>query len=538
MTECLRRMSSTITLLAVIIVGGVACTSTDDSTHAAPLQVSTSSGTLHGHTVGATRQFTGVRYAQAPTGDRRWAPPVPVSDPKADVDATGVAPQCPQAATPVPGKPPATQGEDCLYLNVTTPQRIPDGSSLPVMVWWHGGGYVSGSGSSYDAQRLAVAGDVVVVTVNYRLGIFGYLGLPGLAGSGDFGFADQLQSLRWVHDNARAFGGDPGNVTVFGESAGGMSACAALTSPAAKGLIDKAIIESGSCALDFPTGSLFPGVPQSRAYTPLEQSEATGVQVAASLGCAGADTVGCLRDLPVEKLLTQNETFSNGLAYGTALLPTSPATAVADGNTLRIPVITGGNAEENGAFTAGAVTADPHAYTAESYPADLRAAYGDRAQDVAARYPLSSFSSAPAALARVFTDSGWSCPTLRAAHDLSKHATTFTYEFADATGPNVSGGDNPAVPKAAFHADELPYLFDLNGTNLVPHPPQSTLSAAMIEYWTSFAHSGTPTAADQPQWPSVSAASGPVQSFAADGVHGVDFRAEHQCDFWDSVPIT
>ena len=405
------------------------------------------------------------------------------------------------------------------------------------MVWWHGGGYTSGSGATYDARRLADTGDVMVVTVNYRLGIFGYLGMQDLQGGGDFGFADQLESLRWVQRNAAAFGGDPDNVTVFGESAGGMSTCAALTSPSARGLVDKAIVSSGSCALVFPTGALYPGVPLQRPYVSAADAVATGTDVAGTLGCRGAGTLDCLRRLPASTLLTQNENFSDALAFGTPLLPRDPRDAVADGDTLRVPLISGGNRDENDAFTAGALAANPTAYTTVSYPSDLRAAYGDRSSQVAQRYPLSRFTSAPAALARTFTDSGWACPTVRSNRQYARHAPVYSYEFSDETGPNVSGGASSQIPKAAFHANDLPYIFDLGGRDLVPRDPQAALSRRMIEYWTSFARTGTPTAAGAPAWPRTTSGSAPVLGFTSTGVRTVDHAADHQCDFWSGVAL-
>lgn len=178
------------------------------------------------------------------------------------VDATHPGPACPQQASV--GGPDTPTDEDCLYLNVTTPARLDPGTPLPVMVWWHGGGFTSGSGAEYDATRLSEQGDVIVVTVNYRLGIFGYLGLPGLDGGGDFGLADQIAATRWAVDNAAALGGDPTAITVFGESAGAMSACALLTSPAAQGLINRIALSSGSCLLSWPRAACSPAPPPKR----------------------------------------------------------------------------------------------------------------------------------------------------------------------------------------------------------------------------------------------------------------------------------
>ncbi|MEV4357932.1 carboxylesterase family protein [Nonomuraea sp. NPDC049625] len=183
-----------------------------------------------------------IPYAAPPTGALRRQPPQPASAWK---DGSRAAPRCPQNGNPADSNPVGT-AEDCLYLNVTAP-RTASGRRLPVMVWLHGGGFTQGSGGDYDAQRLARPG-AVVVTVNYRPGVFGFLGHRGLAGSGAFGLLDQQAALVWVRHNAAAFG-DPHNVTLFGESAGAFSTCAQLTSPAATGLFDKAITQNGGCSM-------------------------------------------------------------------------------------------------------------------------------------------------------------------------------------------------------------------------------------------------------------------------------------------------
>ncbi|SIS21623.1 carboxylesterase/lipase family protein [Williamsia sterculiae] len=532
----MKRILAATVAATLATAGAVAC---DDSssphTADAPTTVVTSSGTLHGKTAGGTRQFTGVRYAKPPVGDLRWTLPQPPPDTTADTDATGPGTPCQQSGKGALSGALTAPGEDCLFLNVTTPRRSTQNTKLPVMVWWHGGGYTSGSGIAYDPQRLADTGNVAVVTVNYRLGVFGYLGLPGLAGSGDFGFADQLESLRWVKKNAAAFGADPDNVTVFGESAGGMSTCAALTSPAARGLIDKVAISSGSCYLRFPTGAFYPGVPEQTPYASLADNLTTGTDAARTLGCAGPNALRCLRALPADRLLTVNQDFTNDLAYGTDLLPHNPADAVRDGQTLRVPVISGGNHNEHRAFTGGVVLADPKAITATSYPGLLAAAFGDRAADVARRYPLDRYASAPLAWATVITDSGWSCATARANRALAAHGPVYGYEFADETAPNVGGIDTPLVPQGATHASDLPYLFDIAGKNLVPTPPRSDLSQRMIEYWTSFAHTGTPRATNGPDWPRTDTDTRNALTFTASSIAMGDQSTDHQCDFWDTV---
>ncbi|AZG46546.1 carboxylesterase/lipase family protein [Gordonia insulae] len=494
----------------------------------APLRVSTTSGELTGIRTAHARQFLGVRYAQPPIGERRWRLPRPIATPSAQVDAGRAGSPCPQTA-PVPGDHPAPS-EDCLSLNVTTPQSIDDPTGLPVMVWWHGGGYTTGAGSAYDPQRLADRGNVIVVTVNYRLGMFGYLNAPGLDGGGDFGFADQIESLRWIKANARAFGGDPGNVTVFGQSAGSLAACALMTSPAAHGLIDRAILASGSCMLNWPAGALFPEAPAQTPYAGRSESQATSAAAARQLGCAGESEMSCMRGLSTDRLLTQNEDFGNQLTYGTGLLPRDPAEAIADGRRLAIPVITGGTHDEHRSFIGGLLAVQPDAVTRANYPDLVRKSFGDRAPEVLARYPLAGFPSPGVAWATVVTDASWTCPTLRGAQFMSRSAPTFAYEFADTTAPNVNGVTT--IPQNAAHATDLPYYFDLGGKNLLTSPRQREIADQMIDYWSSFARDETPHADGAPDMVQATENSHDVLRLGTSSTEVVDVAADHHCGFW------
>ncbi|WP_037158437.1 carboxylesterase/lipase family protein [Rhodococcoides fascians] len=515
-------MKKTLAAVACVLLVGGCATATDNQPEPRdPLSVDTTTGLLRGSEVGGTRQFLGVRYAQPPVGDLRWALPEAAPDTEDTVDATSFGARCPQGTGPD-----VQTDEDCLFLNVTVPSDAGDGR-LPVVVWWHGGGFTSGAGSDYDATRFAEQGNVIVVTVNYRLGMLGYLGLPGLEGSGNFGLADQLLALKWANDNAEAFGGDPDNVTVMGESAGGMSACAALGSPAAEGLVDKAIIQSGSCLIDWPAGTLYPGLPELTPYAPLAESEATGSAIADALGCTD-DRLRCLRELPVEKVVEQSSSFGNGPAYGTDLQPTNPADAVRDGRTMPIPVIMGGNADEHRSFVGGALLADPTSVTDETYRSLIQQAFGTRAGEVEQRYPRTEFDSAALAWSTLVTDAAWSCPMLNTSALLSTNADVWSYEFADETAPDVSGVSATGLAQGAAHATDLPYTFDLNGSDLLTGPGQKDLSEKMIEAWSEFARSGDPGEG----WPKTTDASGPVLEFGNPDTVVGNYYDAHQCGFW------
>ncbi|TDC02092.1 carboxylesterase [Nonomuraea longispora] len=496
------------------------------------LVVQLDTGRIRGLNDGTVRTYTGIRYAQPPVGELRWKKPVPAKPWKGVADATKPAPKCVQAEG---GK--QIGKEDCLFLNVTAPAK-PSRKKLPVMVWMHGGGYTTGSGGDYGARRMADQGDVVVVTINYRLGAFGLLGLSGLPGSGTFMLADQLEALRWVKRNAAAFGGDTGNVTMLGESAGGMSTCALLTSPATRGLVDKAVVQSGSCMIEWRSGTYIPipGMPSFTPYTSLKANHATGEAAAKKLGCAAGKELECLRDKPVSELMKVNDTFASNLAYGTPLLPLEPAQALRKGKFLRVPVLSGGTKDEANGFIAGAIKAG-YPVTAENYPKLVKGAFGEKAGAVLKKYPLSDYRSPGLAWATVSNDSSWACPTLAGDRAMTARTKVYAYEFADAKAPNI--GDIPAgFPPGAQHASELPYLFDLGGR---PWPgltsEQWRLAGQMVGYWTSFAHTGKPRAQGAPAWPAFGRA-GTVLSLkpkSQGGVGPARYDREHHCGFWRGI---
>ncbi|MFB4289703.1 carboxylesterase/lipase family protein [Nonomuraea sp. ATR24] len=488
------------------------------------------SGRIRGVDDGAVRTYSGIRFAQPPLGRLRWKEPVRVAPWRGVADATKPGRPCPQADR---GK--QLGEEDCLFLDVTAPAKA-SRKPLPVMVWLHGGGFVEGSGSMYDARRMAGQGEVIVVTPNYRLGAFGYLALPGLPGSGTFGLADQLEALRWVQRNAAAFGGDPGNVTLIGQSAGGMSTCALLTSPATRGLVDKAVMQSGTCTLNWPSGTYVP-VPDMPPFTPyasLKTSRDIGLAAAKQLGCAAGKELECLRSKPVSELMKINERFGSALAHGTPLLPLDPAQALRTGRFLRVPVISGATRSESNGFVAGAAQAGIPV-TAENYPALMKSAFGDQAGTVMREYPLTAFSSPGLAWATVSSDRAWACPTLEGNQALAARTTVYAYEFADAQAPNIAGIPS-GFPLGAQHASDLPYLFDLDGESWDGlTSEQWRLAQQMIGYWTSFAHSGKPQAAGAPAWHAFTPSGQTVLSLkpaSQGGIGPVDLGDEHRCAFW------
>ncbi|MGA8113129.1 MAG: carboxylesterase family protein [Actinocatenispora sp.] len=500
------------------------------------LTVRTETGDVRGVRRNGCRQFLGVPYASPPVGDLRWSaprPPVPWDGVRDAREPGSIPPQNPSAVTGA-----HSLDEDCLFLNVTAPDE-PVGLR-PVMVWIHGDG-ASGGGSFFDPCRLASLGGVVVVTINYRLGILGGLGVPGLPDSGTFGLLDQQAALGWVRRNILAFGGDPTNVTVFGESYGGLAVSAHLTSPGAAGLFDRAIVQSGFALADLPPGTFFPNIPAvpSMGFRPLDEVTDLGATVVDELGLAGqhpADTIDALRRVPVESLLPYTSWFLN-LGYGGSALPEDPAAALRAGRFHRLPVLSGNTADEARLMVGVFREQADEPVTSGNYLTLLVAAFGDDAGAIAERYPASAYDSPALAWAAVCTDRVWAFRTQEQNQLLAAHVPTYAYEFADRNAPAYVALP-PGFPAGAYHSAELPYLFTIAGQDAEFDAAQHELSDLIIRYWTAFARSGDPNQASLPAWPSYSAGEH-VQSLApgSGGVRPADYARDHQLDLWERLTV-
>jgi para-nitrobenzyl esterase len=491
----------------------------------------TDRGPVRGSAADGVHTFQGIPYAAAPVGRLRWRSPAPVRPWAGVRDATRPGSACPQTAGEVPG---GSVNEDCLYLNVTAPAK-PSLRPRPVLVWVHGGGFTAGAGSTYDARRMATRGDVVVVTVNYRLGVFGFLGHPGLSGSGTFGLQDQLAALRWARRNAIFFGGDPGNVTVAGESAGSMSICALITAPRAADAFDKAVLESGSCLLRWTRNTWWPGLDEFTPYVSLTEAEATGTEAAAAVECGRPDpaaTLDCLRGKDIGSLLGL-ELPLNAPAYGTPLLPVNPAEALRTGRFQRKPVLSGGTRDEGNGFAA-ALELQQHV-TEARYAELLKDSFGSYAGRVAARYRPASYSSPAAAWGAVISDRAWACPTLAGNQLLARRTPTYAFEFADRTAPSLGDPAPPGFTVGAFHGSELAYLFDLLGEHYLTTPAQEHLAGRMIDYWTRFAATGDPNGPGLPAWHRSTPTTRTAQSLDAT-IAPADMSSRHNCDLWQIIP--
>jgi para-nitrobenzyl esterase len=480
------------------------------------------------------REFLGIPYAAAPVGNLRWKPPVDHAPWFQILDATQFANHCPQPPSPF-GIGSIT--EDCLFLNVFTPNDHDFFRLRPVMVWIHGGALITGESNDYDPTAMVEDG-VIVVTINYRLGALGFLahpafaaestdpdhdGVPSTGFAGDYGLMDQQAALRWVRDNILFFGGDPLNVTIFGESAGGLSVFSALQSPPAAHLFQKAIIESGSYNLNTQT---------------LATAEAAGTKFAAAAGCS-SQTAACLRALPVLALLANENPAGYTPNIDGSFLPLSLAAALATGQFHHVPVIQGTNHDEWRLFTAldFDLLGNPIPNTEAGYEAALATLVGPAALLVAAQYPLADFPSADIAFAAAGTDVVFACPALEADALMSPFTPLSTYEFNDEKAPEDF---LPPVtfPYGAAHASELQYLFTLPVT--VPHPPlnaaQLQLSGTMQHYWTDFAKFGTPNGSGTPLWAPFNPVAGNFQSLIPPTPsQETNFATAHHCAFWAAL---
>lgn len=481
--------------------------------------VATDKGVVRGVAHDGYRIFHGIPYAAPPVGERRWQAPAPAARWSGVREATEPGSQCAQLAPAYGGE--TTYVEDCLYLNVFAPER-PVKRKLPVMVWFHGGGNTTGSSSNYDASKLAVEGDVVVVTVNYRLGAIGWLAheqLDGAYESGNYGLLDQQAALRWVQRNVGAFGGNRGNVTVFGESAGSIDTCAQIASPSAAGLFHKAIPQSGSCAAPARTDA---------------GAEAEGQRLATAVGCGdAADVARCLRAAPVKNLI---EAFgAAGLNAGPVVgdprvLPRTYPEAIASGKFNRVPVMHGSTLDEMRLYVG---LEYPRPITVEKYQEIVRSTYGPAADAVLALYPAAAYDEPRHSLAAIRTDSAGALSTCahQDAFELLTDAgvKVFAYQFADRGAPPLI--DMPGYEEGAEHATELTFLFP--GLLGELDEAQTELSDTMVGYWTSFAHHGRPADDGAARWPAFRDSDDVLQLAPGDGgIRLVDTAASSNCEFW------
>jgi para-nitrobenzyl esterase len=500
----------------------------------APLVVMTQQGPIQGSVVSGNHRFAGVRYAAPPVGALRWMPPAAAPVHAGLVSATQFGSQCPQA-TGTYSSPDEGGSEDCLFLNITTPAATP-AQPAPVMVFIHGGSFVSGEGATYVPSTLVTQTGVVVVTINYRLGLLGALALPQLDaeapqyGSGDYAVLDQQAALAWVKANIAAFGGDPGRVTVWGESAGAEYVCQNVTSPFAAGLFKGAIAESG-CSIPAPSKA---------------QAEAFGAAVAAALNCdgGGQPDLTCLRAqtplaitnaaIAVEGGDISQSEFASVPDNGTPTLPLPVLAAFQSGGFNRVPLLVGSNLYEGRLFVYGN-SAGPIPSTASVYDSDISTYVtpntGAPVSAVVGAYPPNLDGSIAYTYSAVVGDSLISCNTAfsnQLAGEAPYAVPIYGYEFTDSQAPNAI-----IIPLGATHTSELFFLFDL-GYPL--RPDEHSLARTMKAYWANFAAAQNPNKAGLASWPAyASSASLPLLNLNIGTLKTLStssFDTDHQCSFW------
>ena len=489
--------------------------------------VMTDKGPVKGAVVGQTRAFYGIPYAAPPVGPLRWKPPHPTTAWKATRDATVKGAYCPQlgalSATPMAGT-----SEDCLTVNVWTPATRP-AAAAPVMVWVHGGGFTLGSGaeSTYDGQALSEATGAVIVTLNYRLGPLGWLAHGALQAedaahpsSGMYGFEDQRAALAWAKVNAAAFGGDSAKITLFGESAGGISTCLHLLAPKSAGLFQRAIIESGPCAL---TG----GTEKS--------AETQGDAFATALGCTDkAAVLTCMRAKKADDLLLAlpPKTAVIGPSGAGWLplvdgynIPDQPGKLLTAGTFTKVPTIVGANRNEGTLFFKIGLSVTNDA----DYLALVDGIFTGQGAKIVAQYPSASFPTPQDAAAEAIGDGLFVCPTRRTARGLAAGgAPTYLYAFVHPVETPIFMG------LGAFHSSEVPFIFENAYLGFTLGANEKPLSQAMIGYWFGLAKSGDPNAGKALPWPKYDGTTD--QSLLLNLMQSTTTGLKKAlCDFWDGI---
>ncbi len=451
-------------------------------------------GTYRGTIEDGLEVFRGIRFAAPPVGDMRWRAPQPPDPVAGEIDAAEFGPACMQPSRTIESiyadTLPGGMGEDCLNLNIWAPE---DAQSAPVFVWIHGGSLMRGANSQvmYNGSSYAEAG-IVYVSINYRLGVLGYLAHPELSEqspegvSGNYGLLDQIAALEWVRDNIAAFGGDPETVTIAGESAGALSVAYLMVSPRAEGLFDRAIAQS---AYTLSTPAL------REPQFGLPSAEGVGVYVASALGAGGIED---LRAMDAEAVV-ERTTPTGYIPWGTVdgvVLPDQPVNIFDRGEQAAAPVLAGFN---EGEIRSLRMLLPPMPESADAYEAAIQSGYTDLSDAFLDHYPSTDIEESMLATTRDAMY-GWTAERLvRTQAQTSQPG--FLYYF-DHSYPAAN-----ALGLRAFHASELPFMFgDIQRlSEFWPAPPDTdserAFGSAMFDYWSSFARDGVPSAAGGPDWP-------------------------------------
>lgn len=457
--------------------------------------VKTENGYISGINESGLRIYLGIPYAAPPTDDLRWRPPEAVKPWEGIRKADKFGPTCPQVVAPAFGSEwsPGKMSEDCLYLNVWTP-AVDSKEKLPVMVFIYGGAYVRGSSSLplYNGSALAKKG-VVVVTLNYRVGVLGFMAHPQLSKesphntSGNYALLDQEAALRWTQNNIEAFGGDPTRVTIFGESAGGASILAQLATQQSRGLYIQAIVESGPI---WKRGPILP------AYNTKAEAEEYGLKFAESLGYSGQDAIQQMRNRSAFDLVNETPYILNSTFWGFHnvgfkptidgwLITEAPEEIFRQGRENPVPLIIGINADE------GTLLAANTNMTVSQYEQFIRDSFGENASQILAKYPASTKEEVQHQMERITTDIDFASAAKFVAGSMADlNQSTYLYKFTYVL---------PGQPNGAYHTSELYFVFRPSYWN--PDPTSSEISDYMMDLWVRFAKTGNPNGGINVTWP-------------------------------------
>jgi para-nitrobenzyl esterase len=490
----------------------------------------TANGKLRGVHDGSADEWRGVPYARPPVGNLRWRPPAPAQPWSGERSATQFGPPCAQPDYGDQGLIGTAGSEDCLYLNVFAPRGASPSSRLPVMVHLHGGG--NSVGEPYHDASAFVSRGVIVVTVAYRLGVFGFMGHPALSAegggaSGEYGVLDQVAALHWVHDNIAAFGGDPNRVTLFGLSAGSFDTAALMASPLTRGLIARASVQ----------GAAWWGMTGVRGD--IAETESVGSLMSAQTDCDGAAEVAvCLRSKSPDEVVRALEDaigfFDTQPWVGGVVLPKTPLALMAE-QPPRIPLLIGFDREEDVGFT-DLVDVDeiPNSEFVRRSNEIVGTQHGSQARSL---YPPADYGpSRKWALVSLQTDAVRGCPTRRLARAAAPNAPVFRWLYTHAYQNDAFLGS-----LRASHVMEEPFLWgDFSVVGFIdgyqPTAGERALSARMTDYWVSFARTGDPNGGTRPAWPRYDTQR--ERTLVLDETSGLVERYHvQQCGFMDSLPL-
>ena len=549
MNQTLAGLGTLGIITMVTACGGQTETSDEPAEMAVEPMAQTVAGELEGawaDEAAGVSVFRGIAFATPPVGDLRWRPPAAVEPWDGTKLATEFGPACWQArneeASPY-SRGELARSEDCLTLNVWSPASV--GQQLPVMVWFHGGGHSSGVGSAtiFDGTAMAKKG-VLMVTANYRLGPLGFLAHPALTAesehgsSGNYGILDHVATLTWVRDNIAAFGGDPDNITIFGQSAGSWSICALQASPLARGLFHRAIGHSGGCF----------GAPRSHLSAAGGVATATsghevGLAIAAELGVAGEgpDATAALRAATPEAVMAGQTAAGRGtgLLVDGWVMPTLADDIFATGDQNDVPVILGSMSDEGTTLYAG-MPEPPH----DEFVAGIRSQYGGQADAVLAAYTDEVASSTRTAGQAIAADRSFTWQMRAWARAMGDTNDVYLYHFSHAPPVfRLYRPDGPELDYAAgrrgagaYHSGDLAYAFDNVGlVGIEWNDRDHELSQQMSQYWVNFATTGNPNGEGLPEWPKYERASEPAIHFATDGTAATSKVREAKLDLFDSI---